>query len=277
MTLYHSSRITTLLILSLAIVFCIPTVSAADDQQDITVQIQKNGIPQPGTVITVSGTGTKTTDGTGRISLYKAVNSTVNMTWGDYSHDFMVRAYIYDYVWSVWEAPRHGSYIWEASLSNTSAYCYFADGRGIVTKVTLSLYTVNGEHIQSLSVNGATANRTFYDLVPTDSYILELQTWTGPGRDIPDLRHRQMLARAGGWGVAELPVSAEMMQFLMTCIIITLIGATSYIAGPHGALIGAVAAVGFWSLGWFDISPGVLAAAVVVAALGVYVRGSKDL
>lgn len=268
------TRITVLLVLLLLL---IPVVSAAEEQQDITVQIQKNGIPQSGIVINVTGDGTRTTDGTGRIALYKAVNSTVNMTWGTHSHDFTVRAYVYDYVWSVWEAPRHGSYIWEATLSNTSAYCYFADGRGTVTKVTLSLYTVNGEHVQSLSVNGATANRAFYDLVPTDSYILELQTWTGPGRDIPDLRHRQVLARAGGWGVAELPVSAEMMQFLIVCFVIALIGATSYLAGPHGALIGAVAAVGFWSLGWLIISPGVLAAAVVVAALGVYVRGGKDL
>lgn len=267
----------------------IRTYRAEEQQTPIlaSILICENGIPQPGAVISIQTGGSgetgwteiarPTADSTGRITISMIPGTTYRLVWDTHSYQLTARSSQTDYTWSVWAPPPAGSYYYQARfIGNSTIAVAFADGRDRVTRVEVHLLDMAGTEIDSDSNDGSTIEAGFYDLDP-GTYQVELKTYTGDEGDQPDIRHRQILSQTGAYGIADLPVSAEMMQFLMMMLLLTIAGAFSYLAGPHGALAAAIAGFGFWALGWINISPLILGAATVVAGIAVLVRGAKDL
>lgn len=245
-----------------------------------TILIAINGIPAPGAVVSVYQGGVEIgrpiADSTGRIAVTMVPGQTYTFLYEDQTYDIVARSGVVEYTWSLWVAPRSGSYYYQARVIGDDVRVGFADWRNVVTRIEVSLYDRDGILIDSDAVNASAISAAFWGAA-SGTDIVEIRTYTGDEGTTPDLRNRQVIVRPGALGVAGLPISSEMMQFLVIVALIGIGGAFSYVAGPVGALATAIAAIGFWALGWLNIPIAILAAAVVVAALGVFVRGAKDL
>lgn len=251
-----------------------------------TILITKNGIPQPGAVISINTGGTgdtgwteinrPTADSTGRIPITMIPGTTYLLEYGSETTTLTAQAGKTDYTWNLWVAPDAGSYYFGSSYINETIYVGFADWDQDIALIDISIRDMDGSEINSSSVEDWAASSTYPDIEP-GTYRIDIATYTDTEGTEPKFRTSQIITKSGAMGIAELPISADMMQFLMLMLLVTIAGATSYLAGPHGALATGIAGFAFWALGWINISPLILGAAVVVAGIGVLVRGARDL
>jgi len=251
-----------------------------------TILITKNGIPQPGAVISINTGGTgdtgwteinrPTADSTGRIPITITPGTTYRLEYGSETMTLTAQAGKTDYTWNIWSAPGAASYFFGSAYIDDTIYVGFADWDQDIALIDISIKDMNGVEINSSSIEDWAASSTYPDIDP-GTYRIDIATYSDTGGDEPKFRTSQILTKSGASGIAELPISSELMQFLMLMLLLTIAGAFSYLAGPHGALATAVAGLGFWALGWININPLILGAAVVVAGIGVLVRGARDL
>ena len=251
-----------------------------------TILITKNGIPQPGAVISINTGGTgdtgwteinrPTADSTGRIPITITPGTTYRLEYGSETMTLTAQAGKTDYTWNIWSAPGAASYFFGSAYIDDTIYVGFADWDQDIALIDISIKDMNGVEINSSSIEDWAASSTYPDIDP-GTYRIDIATYSDTGGDEPKFRTSQILTKSGASGIAELPISSELMQFLMIMLLLTIAGAFSFLAGPHGALATAVAGLGFWALGWINISPLILGAAVVVAGIGVLVRGARDL
>lgn len=251
-----------------------------------TILITENGIPQPGAVISIQTGGTgetgwseiarPTADSTGRIPITITPGTTYRLEYGSETMTLTAQAGKTDYTWNIWSAPGAASYFFGSAYIDDTIYVGFADWDQDIALIDISIKDMNGVEINSSSIEDWAASSTYPDIDP-GTYRIDIATYSDTGGDEPKFRTSQILTKSGASGIAELPISSELMQFLMIMLLLTIAGAFSFLAGPHGALATAVAGLGFWALGWINISPLILGAAVVVAGIGVLVRGARDL